>query len=338
MRLPRELDPWLRLLAAGCSAVHREASLVTKSLTVSAQLDAEDMYARTARLQGALRIAGAEKVMLHSPTASSWEKDRNQDIARVFPAEVVVVFGPALAGLLRLSADLGHSNPSGMPCVPPTVEAADAHQVLGGANDQHLPGELGAANEPALERSADALQRAEDLLDALTHADGNPIGSMTRGTPVDSRAALLRGHMRGDLVRTAGGEEFSGAVILVGPQALGAAGTALEHLGRGLPLGSTVGLGAENLNQRGPQQKRRRYRRPAPLVDRLSVRIRRRQRRVTADAHLAQQMIPKDSLLEAYVAEKRGLRVNCGSHQRDSINSDRLMAILSDPARDQRPS
>ena len=64
---------------------------------------------------------------LNSPNPSYRAKNQAENVPRDLYWRGFRVFSPDFGDSCRLSADFTHICPSGVPCIPPAVEAADAH-------------------------------------------------------------------------------------------------------------------------------------------------------------------------------------------------------------------
>src|SRR2546421_6491696 len=101
-----------------------------------------------------------------------------------------------------------------------------------------------------LAHDTDRLHPAERLLDPLTLLLAHGVSPMTRGAPINRRAAVgvvLR-DMRHTATFTAPGNELGGVIVLVGPHCAARVGNVLNHFeGRG-PLRPALWLGPTRLH------------------------------------------------------------------------------------------
>lgn len=124
-----------------------------------------------------------EKVKLNSPNPSGWARNRAEQVGQGRRWRDFGAFSPDFWCSLRLAANFRQTTPSGMSCIPPAIGTGDAHQVVGCTSEQHLTGDPGTADQAAVTHPGDALEPAEDLLDAHSHGNGDAVAGVARGAP-----------------------------------------------------------------------------------------------------------------------------------------------------------
>src|SRR5579864_1206951 len=121
----------------------------------------------------------------------------------------------------------------------------DSNEIVGDGGQHEEPLDQATAAMPRFAQTADGLDPAEQLFDALALDVADAIARMASCACIDCRAAfsvVLR-HMRGAAAFTAAGNEVGGVIVLVTTDGAARLGIVLDHVERRRALGGTVGLG-----------------------------------------------------------------------------------------------
>jgi len=98
-------------------------------------------------------------------------------------------------------------------------QSRDPQQRIAADSEIGEEAHLGQAGDLHLAHRSTVLAPAEDLLDSLAQPLARPVTGVTRRAPIERGAALaavVRGHVRGDIALAQGGDEVGGVVSLVG--------------------------------------------------------------------------------------------------------------------------
>tara|TARA_R110001583_G_scaffold191912_1_gene357799 strand:- start:17286 stop:17717 length:432 start_codon:yes stop_codon:yes gene_type:complete len=125
--------------------------------------------------------------------------------------------------------------------IPPTREAADAHQVVGGEAQQLLAGEFLATNQFRYAQTANGFQPAEGYLDALALSERGLLAGVPCRAAIECRAGALGRNVRRDARLAATCNEVTRVVPLVGADRFATSALGANHPQCCFALGGAVG-------------------------------------------------------------------------------------------------